>query len=101
MHTKETNHVHPQTIGCRVWAIPKDSFRALATVLEPEMTSHEAACLLNTSEKEGMTFTVYFSDREPAGPYQMIISPRWTFHLRLNEISITPNPFLETRNIRP
>jgi hypothetical protein len=35
--------------------------------------------------------TIYFSDREPAGPYRITVEPRRTRHVRFNELS-DPEP---------
>ena len=41
---------------------------------EPEMTSHETACLLNVSDRDAhVEITVFFSDKEPVGPYHVTI----------------------------
>ena len=34
------------------------------------MTSHETACLLNASDQDAhVQITIYFSDKDPVGPY--------------------------------
>jgi hypothetical protein len=38
-----------------------------------------------------VTITVYFSDREPAGPYQIIVPARRTLHVRFNDLE-DPEP---------
>lgn len=56
------------------------------------MISHETACLLNTSDREAhVTITLYFSDREPAGPYRITVPPRRTLHVRCNNLK-DPEP---------
>ena len=35
--------------------------------------------------------TVFFTDRDPAGPYRVTVPPRRTTHLRFNELS-DPEP---------
>ena len=56
------------------------------------MTSHEPACLLNTADQDAhVQITVYFSDREPAGPYQVIVPANRTNHLRFNDLK-DPEP---------
>lgn len=43
------------------------------------MTSHEAACLLNVSDEPAhAAITIFFEDREPAGPYRLEVPPRRT-----------------------
>ena len=56
------------------------------------MTSHETACLLNAGERDAVvTITVYFADREPAGPYQVTVPARRTRHVRFNRLD-DPEP---------
>ena len=51
------------------------------------MTSHETACLLNTSEKEAhVKITVYFADRDPLGPYSVTVPAKRTNHVRFNDL---------------
>lgn len=73
-------------IGKTVWAIaegyiPEDSHGP------PEMLSHETACLLNAGDEDAhVTLTIYFADREPAGPYRVTVKARRTLHLRFNDL---------------
>ncbi len=30
--------------------------------------------------------TAYFTDREPVGPYRITVPPRWSLHVRFNEL---------------
>jgi hypothetical protein len=79
-------------IGARVWAIPEGYIPAKSHGPAPEFTSHETACLLNpTGQDAHVTITVYFSDREPAGPYQITVPARRTRHVRFNELE-DPEP---------
>jgi hypothetical protein len=59
---------------------------------EPQFTSHETACLLNTSDEEAQVeITIFFSDREPAGPYKVTVPARRTKHVRFNDLK-DPEP---------
>ena len=79
-------------VGKKIWAIAEGYIPGSSHGPAPEMISHEAACLLNTSEKEAhVEITVYFSDRDPAGPYKVTIPPRRTKHLRFNNLN-DPEP---------
>ena len=74
-------------IGRRRWAIAEGYIPGWSTGPEPQFTSHETACLLNTGdEAANVEITAYFSDREPAGPYRMTVPPRRTLHVRFNEL---------------
>ena len=56
------------------------------------MLSHETACLLNASDDDAeVRITLYFSDREPVGPYRVRVPARRTRHVRFNDLS-DPEP---------
>jgi hypothetical protein len=79
-------------IGHRRWAIAEGYIPSWSNGPEPQFTSHETACLLNTSDEEvHVEIIVFFSDREPAGPYRVTIPARRTKHLRFNELK-DPEP---------
>jgi hypothetical protein len=74
-------------IGKKIWAIPEGYIPSDSTGEGPEFESHETACILNTSDQEAhVQITLYFSDKEPVGPYQVTVPPRRTSHLRFNEL---------------
>ena len=80
------------SIGRRRWAIAEGYIPSWSNGPEPQFTSHESACLLNTSDEEAhVEITVYFEDREPAGPYKVTVPPRRTLHVRFNELD-DPEP---------
>ena len=73
-------------IGRRRWAIAEGYLPEWSQGPEP-LQSHETACLLNTSDEEAQVrLTVFFADREPAGPYLVRIGPRRTLHLRFDDL---------------
>ena len=52
-----------------------------------ELASHETACILNAGDVDAtIRLTVYFADREPAGPYRERVPARRTRHLRFNDL---------------
>ena len=74
-------------IGARVWAIGDGWIPPVSTRPAPAMTSHDSACLLNPiDEPAEVAMTVYFHDREPAGPYRITIPARRVRHQRLNDL---------------
>ena len=80
------------SLGKRRWAIAEGYIPGWSNGPEPEMTSHETVCLLNAGDEEArITLTVYFTDREPAGPYPVRLPARRTMHLRFNELE-DPEP---------
>lgn len=75
------------SIGRKVWAIAEGYIPAWSHGPAPQMTSHEAACILNTGNKDAhVTLTVFFENRGPAGPYHLTIGARRTLHLRFNDL---------------
>jgi hypothetical protein len=76
-----------EPIGRKRWAIAEGYIPSESTGPEPEMTSHETACLLNVTDDEAhVRITIFFADREPVGPYEVTVEPRRTLHLRFNEL---------------
>ena len=62
------------------------------------MLSHETACILNSNDTEAhIEIMVYFSDREPAGPYKLTVPPRRTLHQRFNDLK-DPEPIPKATN---
>ena len=79
-------------IGHKRWAIAEGFIPGSSTGPEPQMTSHETACLLNTAdERAEVELMIYFTDRDPAGPYRIAVPARRTLHLRFNELD-DPEP---------
>lgn len=74
-------------IGARRWAIAEGYILGGSTGEGRALTSHETLCILNTGIADAhVTITVYFSDREPAGPYPVTVPARRTLHLRFNDL---------------
>jgi hypothetical protein len=75
-------------IGKRKWVIPEGYIPSESHGPEPAMLSHETACLLNAGDHEArVRLTIFFSDREPSGPYEVIVPARRTLHLRFNDLT--------------
>jgi len=74
-------------IGNRVWAIPEGYIPSYGNGPEPQMTSHETVCILNAGNEEAhIEITIYFSDKDPVGPYRISVGPRRTKHIRFNDL---------------
>jgi hypothetical protein len=75
------------SIGSTRWTIAEGYIPTASHGPQPEMLSHETACILNAGDAPAnVTITLYFSDRDPAGPYRVRVEPRRTLHLRFNEL---------------
>jgi hypothetical protein len=56
------------------------------------MTSHETVCILNANDMEARVhITIFYADREPAGPYRVTVPARRTRHVRFNDLD-DPEP---------
>lgn len=79
-------------IGRRRWAIAEGYIPAYSTGPEPQFTSHETVSMLNTSDQDAhIQITIFYSDREPVGPYHVSVAARRTKHLRFNNLT-DPEP---------
>ncbi len=75
-------------LGSTTWVIPEGYIPDDSTGPQPQMLSHETACLLNTADTDAhVTITVYFADREPIGPYRVTVPARRTLHQRFNDLT--------------
>lgn len=80
------------SIGHKIWAIAEGFIPSGSTGQEPEFTSHETACILNAGDEDAnIEITIYFTNREPAGPYRVKVPARRTLHLRFNNLEY-PEP---------
>jgi hypothetical protein len=81
-----------KAIGKKRWVIAEGYIPSYGNGPEPEMTSHETACILNAGDTDAhIEITIFFSDRDPAGPYKVVIPAMRTSHIRFNDLS-DPEP---------
>ena len=76
-----------KALGRRRWAIAEGYIPSGSTGPEPQMLSHETVCILNAGDADAhVELTIYFADREPAGPYRLLVPARRTRHVRFNDL---------------
>ncbi len=81
-----------KAIGKNNWAIAEGYIPAWSHGPEPEMLSHEAVCILNAGESDAhIQLLIYYTDRDPAGPYNIVVKGKRTAHIRFNELK-DPEP---------
>lgn len=79
-------------LGKERWAIAEGYIPETSTGPEPEMTSHETVCILNAGEEDAaVELTVYYTDRDPVGPYEVTVPAERTEHVRFDELE-DPQP---------
>ncbi len=77
----------PDPIGALRWAIADGYIPAWSNGPRPEFLSHEALNILNAGDADAhITLTIFYADREPAGPYHLTVPARRTLHQRVNEL---------------
>ena len=74
-------------IGQRRWAVAEGYIPGSSHGPQPQMLSLETACLLNTSDQDAhVEITIFYTDREPVGPYRVTVPARRTKHVRFNDL---------------
>jgi hypothetical protein len=81
-----------KAIGRKRWAIAEGYIPGWSHGPSPQLTSHDTVCLLNTSTRPAkVSLMIYYSDRDPVGPYRITVPPQRTRHVRFNELK-DPEP---------
>ncbi len=76
-----------KAIGVREWVIADGYIPGESHGPQPQMTSHETVCILNAGDEDAhVEITIYFSDRDPIGPYRVTVPGRRTRHVRFNDL---------------
>lgn len=77
-----------KAFGKTRWAIAEGYLPGWSHGPEPQMKSHETACVLNCSDDDAhLAISIFFKDREPAGPYRLTVAARRTKHIRFDELT--------------
>lgn len=75
------------TVGATTWVIADGYIPPGSTGPAPDMVSHDSACILNAGDRDAsVEVFLYFTDREPVGPYRLMIPARRAFHQRINDL---------------
>jgi hypothetical protein len=74
-------------LGARTWVIADGYIPPGSTGPAPDMTSHDSACILNAGDEDArVELWLFFTDREPAGPYVLVVPARRAHHQRFNDL---------------
>ncbi|MCK9519010.1 MAG: sensory rhodopsin transducer [Dehalococcoidia bacterium] len=74
-------------VGKTTWVIADGYLPAWSTGREPEMTSHEAFCVLNAGDRPAIVeVMVYYADRDPSGPFRVTVEGKRNRHVRFNDL---------------
>jgi hypothetical protein len=79
---------HPmKTLGHAHWAIAGGHIPLASNGREPEFTSHDRICILNTSAEEArVEMMILYADCDPIGPYRLPVAARRVRHVRFNDL---------------
>jgi hypothetical protein len=74
------------------WVIAEGYIPGSSSVDSRALESHETACILNAGERDAhVAITLFFADRDPAGPYRLVVPAKRTRHVRFNDLA-APEP---------
>lgn len=74
-------------VGSKVWVIPAGRIPPHGTGREPEYTSRDELCVLNAGgEEASLEITIFHTDRDPVGPYPLMVEARRVMHVRFNDL---------------
>lgn len=69
------------------WTFAAGMIPEHSTGREPDNTSRNVLCLLNTGSEEACAeVTFYYSDQEPVGPYLITLPAERVRHIRVNDL---------------
>jgi hypothetical protein len=75
-------------IGHKIWAIAEGYIPSGSFSDRHDLISHEVCCILNAADEDAtVKITLYFTDRQPVGPYRAKVPARRTLHLRFNDLT--------------
>jgi hypothetical protein len=78
--------------GQRRWAIAEGYIPGQSSSQDSAFVSHETACILNASDRDAhVEITIFYADRDPVGPYRVLVGARRTRHVRFNDLD-DPEP---------
>lgn len=76
-----------RAIGATTWVVADGYIPPESTGPAPAMTSHDSVCVLNAGACEAIVeLVVYFTDRNPVGPYVLAVGSQRAYHQRINDL---------------
>ena len=80
------------TLGKKRWTIADGYIPSWSNGPEPQMLSHETICILNANDSDAhVEVTLFFTDRDPAGPFKLTVPAKRVLHQRFNNLK-DPEP---------
>ncbi|RJN31243.1 sensory rhodopsin transducer [Nesterenkonia natronophila] len=83
----QDSHDAGRALGRRTWVFSAGFAPSQSTGFEPEFTSRNTLCLLNTGQKATcVKLKVYYEEAEPVGPYEILVAAQRVKHQRINDL---------------
>jgi hypothetical protein len=80
-------------VGATQWVIADGWIPPRSSGPQPEMYSHDSANMLNSGPVPAeVELLIFFTDRDPIGPYRVTIGAQRSMHLAFNTLD-DPEPF--------
>jgi hypothetical protein len=87
-----TNILIGMKAGNTIWMIPGGHIPLVSTGKEPDYISRDELSILNANEQDAsVNLTIYYTQRKPAGPFNLNIKERSVRNLRINDL-VDPEP---------
>jgi len=75
------------TLGRHRWAVSAGWIPLRSNGVEPAFTSRDQISLLNTGPRPAeVSLTLFHDDRDPVGPYRLVVPPRRMRRVRINDL---------------
>lgn len=89
-------HHGDQPLGRTRWAFSAGFAPSRSTGREPEFTSRNTLCLLNTGSRQAcVELTIYYDVADPVGPFKIVVEPQRVKHQRINDLIDPEAPQLD------
>jgi hypothetical protein len=77
-----------QNIGKKIWVIAEGYLPPDDLTKSHQLVSHETACMLNAGDVDAnVAIKIFYKDRDPAGPFKVIVPAHRTLHLRFDGLT--------------
>lgn len=74
-------------MGRTLWAFAVGFIPEESTGPEPEFTSRDELCVLNTgADTAKLSITIYYEDGDPVAPYEAVVKGQRVCHIRVNDL---------------
>lgn len=74
-------------VGRTLWVVPGGHIPLCSTGKEPRYTSNDSLFVLNATHRDAnLQITIFYADRDPVGPYRLVVPSERVRHVRFNDL---------------